>query len=150
MELTIYTLLVHIVENGSELMLESTPYVDLDLAKKRFKEIVDDDERKNALKKHWTIETDTPTDFLAYEDGYYCQNHTLVSISEDIVSIKKITTLADLRDYINSKEDYPLDVNDIIAQNGWVDETSESYYICNDGTERLEFNSNMKAVIVKL
>ena len=42
-------IIIHIVEDGSELMLESTPYVDLDLAKKRFKEIVDDDERKMLL-----------------------------------------------------------------------------------------------------
>lgn len=61
----------------------------------------------------------------------------------------QIKTLENLRDYINSKQDYPLDVSEIIERNGWVDEQSELYYICNDGNNRLQFDSNMKAVIVE-
>ena len=57
-------------------------------------------------------------------------------------------TLQEFRDYINSSSSYPLDTTEIIESNGWVDEQHELYYICNDGENRLEFNSDMKAVIV--
>ena len=61
-----------------------------------------------------------------------------------------ITNLNQLAKYINTHEDWMLEVNDIIEKNGWTDETGEDYGICNDGKLRLSFDSNMKAVVSKL
>lgn len=53
-----------------------------------------------------------------------------------------ITTLEELRDYINSNADWDIHVNTIIEQNGWVDETGEDYGICHDGEQRLMFHES--------
>lgn len=55
------------------------------------------------------------------------------------IKIDYMKTLEELRDYINSHEEWDLIVNNIIELNGWVDETSEEYGICNDGQRRLSF-----------
>jgi hypothetical protein len=46
-------------------------------------------------------------------------------------------TLEELRDFINSNEDWELTTNKIIELNGWTDETGDNYGICNDGNRRL-------------
>lgn len=53
------------------------------------------------------------------------------------VKIDIMHTLEELRDFINSNEDWELTANKIIEQNGWVDETGNDYGICNDGNRRL-------------
>jgi len=57
-------------------------------------------------------------------------------------------TLEELRDYINSHENWELIVNEIIEQNGWIDDCGETYGICHDEKRKLQFNSNMEAEIV--
>ena len=59
-----------------------------------------------------------------------------------------ITTLEALRDYINSNEDWQLEVNNVIEVNNWIDNTGTEYGICNDGLRSLIFNSDMEAEIV--
>lgn len=59
-------------------------------------------------------------------------------------------TLEELRDYINANEDWMPEVNEVIRSNGWIDETDEKYGICNNGKNRLEFDSNMNAEIVSM
>lgn len=59
-------------------------------------------------------------------------------------------TLEELRDYINSNEDWMMEVNEVISANGWTDETGEQYGICNDGENRLQFDSYMNAEIVPM
>lgn len=53
------------------------------------------------------------------------------------VKIDIMHTLEELRDFINSNEDWELTTNKIIELNGWTDETGNNYGICNDGNRRL-------------
>lgn len=53
------------------------------------------------------------------------------------VKIDIMHTLEELRDFVNSNEDWELTASKIIEQNGWVDETGDDYGICNDGNRRL-------------
>lgn len=59
-----------------------------------------------------------------------------------------MNTLEKLRDFINSHEDWELEANKAIEENGWNDETGEDYGICSDQTHRLAFDGNMVAHIV--
>ena len=59
-------------------------------------------------------------------------------------------TLEELRDFINSNEDWNLNANKAIEENGWIDECGTEYGICNDGKRRLQFSSNMEAEIVDM
>lgn len=61
-----------------------------------------------------------------------------------------MNTLEELRDYINANEDWQIEVNEIIAQNGWTDDTGEAFGICNDGKRRLQFDENMIAEILDI
>lgn len=53
------------------------------------------------------------------------------------IKIETMKTLEELRDYINSHEEWDLIANKIIELNGWTDETGDEYGICNDGSRRL-------------
>lgn len=53
------------------------------------------------------------------------------------VKIDIMHTLEELRDFINSNEDWELTTNKIIELNGWTDEIGDNYGICNDGNRRL-------------
>lgn len=53
------------------------------------------------------------------------------------VKIDIMHTLEELRDFINSNEDWELTTNKIIELNGWTNETGDNYGICNDGNRRL-------------
>ena len=59
-----------------------------------------------------------------------------------------MNTLGKLRDFINSHEDWELEANKAIEENGWNDEIGEDYGICSDQTHRLAFDGNMVAHIV--
>ena len=59
-------------------------------------------------------------------------------------------TLEQFRDEINQSDDFELSFFDTIEDNGWIDETAEPYGICNDGKKRLQFDSDMLAVIVDM
>lgn len=63
---------------------------------------------------------------------------------------KTYRTLEDFALLINSADEWKLEFNDIIEQNGWVDETGEERGICSDGVARLYFNDDCKAVIVSI
>lgn len=60
----------------------------------------------------------------------------------------QVTTLEELKDFINSHENWELIVNNIIEDNNWVDDCGKPYGICHDAKRKLEFNSNMEAVII--
>ena len=55
-------------------------------------------------------------------------------------NMKKITTLYQLADYINDNNDWQLDVEDIIEQNGWHSDCGDTYGVCHD-------DNNNKVVI---
>ena len=46
--------------------------------------------------------------------------------------MKKITTLDQLANYINESNDWQLDVEDIIEQNGWHSDCGDTYGVCHD------------------
>ena len=60
----------------------------------------------------------------------------------------EITTLDQLADFINSKDDFPLELFDIIKRNGWTEESDNEWYVCSSDTERIVYNDDMVAVVV--
>ena len=59
-------------------------------------------------------------------------------------------TLNELCEFINSAEEWSPEMNEIISANGWKDETGETYGICSNGKERLQFNEKGFAEIVDM
>ena len=49
--------------------------------------------------------------------------------------MKKITTLDQLANYINESNDWQLDVEDIIEQNGWHSDCGDTYGVCHDDND---------------
>ena len=60
----------------------------------------------------------------------------------------EITTLDQLADFINSKEDFPLEAFDIIKRNGWIDESYDLWGVCSSDTERIVFDDDANAMVV--
>lgn len=58
------------------------------------------------------------------------------------IKIEIMSTLEDVRDYINTHDDWEMVVNRVIEQNGWHDDTGDAYGICNDGIRKLCFIMN--------
>lgn len=57
--------------------------------------------------------------------------------------MKKITTMQDLADYINSIDDYNnSEVTKIIKENGWKDTQGDSYGICKSDTSAVVLDEN--------
>ena len=61
---------------------------------------------------------------------------------------REITTMQDLANYINGKDEWPADVEDIIEENGWVSDTGEIYGICHNDDERLIFDGDGETAII--
>lgn len=55
------------------------------------------------------------------------------------IKIEIMNKLEEVRDYINTHEDWEMVVNRVIEQNGWHDDTGDEYGICNDGKRKLYF-----------
>lgn len=64
--------------------------------------------------------------------------------------MKKIKDLNSFADFINKSDEWKLIFNDIIYSNNWEDETGSDFGICNDGKNRLIFDSNMIAVVIPM
>lgn len=60
----------------------------------------------------------------------------------------RINTLSELADFINGNEEWVLEVERIIEENGWVSDCGTTYGICHNGNEYLELNEGGNAVIV--
>lgn len=58
-----------------------------------------------------------------------------------------ISTLEAFAALINANEEWNTIYDDIIAANGWKDETGKEFGICSNGRERLEFDENAVAVV---
>ena len=70
------------------------------------------------------------------------------TVKSNDMKANEITTLDQLADFINSKEDFPLEVYDIIKRNGWIDESHEEWRVCSSDTERIVFNDDAEAMVV--
>lgn len=77
------------------------------------------------------------------ENGKYNVNIDIVNRICDAlgvcIKLDIINTLEDLRDIINTSDDWEIFLSRVIEYNGWIDETHEDYGICNDGIRRLYF-----------
>lgn len=69
----------------------------------------------------------------------------IVCLNEDIESTY---TMNDLADYINESEEWPLDVEDIIEDNGWHSDTHISHGVCHNSSEMVVLDDNGVAVVV--
>lgn len=64
------------------------------------------------------------------------------------MEIKDIKTFEDFADVINAENDWLPEFDEIIRNNGWIDQTGDEFGICSDGYDKLEFDCNGKAIIV--
>ena len=71
----------HIVDDYETITDEVRLFNSLENATRFFGEVVDE-ERKIANDKEWVIEYDDNRNFEAYDDGYFAQNHSCVSLFE--------------------------------------------------------------------
>lgn len=69
---------------GCESSFEVYPYTNIESAKRKLKEIVDEFKANDELanSEDCVIETDGFTEFTAYEEGRYCENHLSVYITK--------------------------------------------------------------------
>lgn len=63
---------------------------------------------------------------------------------------ENMTTLEELRDFINENENWNLEVTNIIEKNGWKDETGETWGVCSDGKRRIVLDDDAKAEIIDI
>ena len=61
----------------------------------------------------------------------------------------EVKTLDQLVEFINEREDWPLEVSDIIESNGWQDITGEERGVCldADGKEMVVINDDGEAEV---
>lgn len=77
----VYIVLLHQVDNTSELTLSTYVFKNYDRARQCFTELLIQ-EREVAIRNEWIIEENINS-FCAYESGHYVENHTLVEIREE-------------------------------------------------------------------
>ena len=65
-------------------------------------------------------------------------------------NMKKICTLAQLAEYINEADEWPLDVEDIIEENDWVSDTHLINGVCHNEKEKVVFGENSKVYVCSL
>lgn len=61
----------------------------------------------------------------------------------------KIKTLEEFAELINSSEEWKLEFNEIIKENGWEDLTDIEWEICREGKRRLILNEGAEAIIIE-
>jgi inosine/xanthosine triphosphate pyrophosphatase family protein len=76
---------IHIVHTNIVIDCESCDhemkaFQDEEDAQKYFNEIVAKEKKEVKYKEDWVIDEDSSTSFEAYEDGYYSENHSVVSL----------------------------------------------------------------------
>ena len=76
----VYVIVKVDVFDGEELILIIGTYTDKDEAQKKFNSEVKKEKDKNP---NWYKESDTK--FCCWEDGYFCKNHTTITLEEQNV-----------------------------------------------------------------
>lgn len=77
-------------------------------------------------------------------------NKILTALDAHLRIVENMTTLEELRDFINENEDWNLEVSNIIAKNGWTDETGDAWGVCSDGKRRIILDDNATAEIINI
>lgn len=57
--------------------------------------------------------------------------------------------LEDLVELINNSDEWSLEANRMIEENGWIDNTGETYGVCSDGPRKVVLNEDGKASIIE-
>jgi hypothetical protein len=69
---------------------------------------------------------------------------------EIIIEEQRISTMEELAEYINESEEWPVDVEAIIEENGWVSDCGTEFGVCHDASEKVVINDEGKAVCVTM
>lgn len=74
------------------------------------------------------------------------------SSTNHVETLKKaeVRTLEQLARYINGCDDWSLEVSDIIADNGWKDETDVPYGVCSDGMAKVVLDERGEAQVIEI
>lgn len=63
----------------------------------------------------------------------------------------KINTMNELANYINACEDWPLaEFNEIIARNGWIDDSGETWGVCHNDNQKIVMNDQGEAEVINI
>lgn len=80
----VYLVVNHAVQDCSDFGIGTLCFDSYEKAQRVFREIVND-EKCAITDLDWVIGTDTEDEFVAYEDGYYSGNHTMVEIRDIVI-----------------------------------------------------------------
>ena len=69
---------------------------------------------------------------------------------EIIIEEQGISTMEELAEYINESEEWPVDVEAIIEENGWVSDCGTEFGVCHDAIQKVVINDEGKAVCVTM
>ena len=75
-------------------------------------------------------------------------NELVCSSTTPIVEETRIETLEDLAELINESEEWPMDANRAIRDNGWMDDTDTERGVCHTATEKVVIDDDGVAVVV--
>lgn len=65
--------------------------------------------------------------------------------------MRKIKTISELCEYLNSLEDYPVfEVEEIIEENGWNDTYDNEFDVCDDGEYKITMMDNGLFEVVEI
>ena len=85
----------------------------------------------------------------AYRNDEIEDEDLIELIDNSIKNHKPIKTMEELADYYNVCREYPSDFADMIYENGWHDDTHESWGICHDDDgNRVELNQEGNAEVI--
>ena len=58
--------------------------------------------------------------------------------------------MEELAEYINESDEWPIDVEAIIEENGWVSDCGTEFGVCHDASQKVVINDEGKAVCVTM
>ena len=122
---------------------DNAEYIDTTIADYIIRDIEDGDSSPYEF-----FDNEEYTDEFGYESEL--TNEQLNELKEYLnkyYNYNPLDTLEALADFINEKDDYPVDaVENAIKRNKWATD-DEDTHICNDGSEVLLFNDNGEAEV---
>ena len=86
-------------------------------------------------------------DDSACEDCYDEDSATAMFADYLVNEAHGVFTLDGLADYINNHDNSPLEVSEIIAANGWTDETGQTFGVASDGEQCVMLDDNGEAYV---
>lgn len=59
----------------------------------------------------------------------------------------EVKTLEQLVEFINERDEWSIEVSNIIENNGWQDLSGDEFDVCQDGNKKVSINENGEAEI---